>query len=284
MAATSEKWDIEISSEQKWIVLNFSEIWRYRDLLYMFIKRDVVATYKQTILGPLWFFIQPILTTIIFLVVFGKVARLPTDGSPSTLFYLAGVVMWQYFSTSLTATSNTFVNNAAIFGKVYFPRIILPLSTALSNLVKFSAQFVLYIFVVLFYVFKGEITLKINAGLLFFPLLLVLMVISALGIGLIITSLSVKYRDIQFLTSFGVQLLMYATPVIYPLSVVPQKLQPYILINPMTAVIEGTRQAFSGFGNFNGAMLLPALISSVLLFVTGVIVYNRMEKSFIDKV
>lgn len=282
--STQEKWDIEINSKQKWLSLNFVEMWRYRDLMYMFVKRDVVATYKQTVLGPLWFFIQPLLTTAIFIVVFGRVAKLPTDGSPSILFYLGGVVMWQYFSTSLTATSNTFVSNANIFGKVYFPRVILPLSTAVANLIKFLAQLLLYVGAVFYFMLHSQPRVAPNSFILLFPLLIVVMVISCLGIGMIITSLSIKYRDIQFLTGFGVQLFMYATPVIYPLSSVPVKLKGIMVYNPMCAVIEGTRYGFTGLGSFNLAILLPALITAVLLFVAGLIIYNRMEKSFIDTV
>ncbi|MBX2902489.1 MAG: ABC transporter permease [Chitinophagales bacterium] len=278
------KWDIEIHAKQSWLSLNFKEMWRYRDLMYMFVKRDVVATYKQTVLGPLWFFIQPLLTTAIFIVVFGRVAQLPTDGSPSILFYLGGVVMWQYFSTSLTATSNTFVSNANIFGKVYFPRLILPLSMAIANLIKFSAQLLLYVAAVGYYYFNSTYQVAPNSSLLFFPLLIVIMIISCLGIGMIITSLSIKYRDIQFLTGFGVQLFMYATPVIYPLSSVPEKIKAIMLYNPMCAVIEGTRFGFTGMGAFNLQILFPALLSSVVLFAAGLIVYNRMEKSFIDTV
>lgn len=279
-----EKWDIEIEAKQKWLSFNFVEMWRYRDLMYMFIKRDVVATYKQTILGPLWFFIQPLLTTAIFIVIFGRVAKLPTDGSPSILFYLGGVVMWQYFSSSLTATSNTFINNANIFGKVYFPRVILPLSTAFANLIKFSTQFILYVAAVMYYSWNTDHVIAPNTYLLLFPLLIVIMIISCLGIGMIITSLSIKYRDIQFLTGFGVQLFMYATPVIYPLSAVPAKLKGVMIFNPMCAVIEGTRFGFTGLGTFNMEVLYPALITSIVLFVLGLIIYNRMEKSFIDTV
>lgn len=279
-----EKWNIEIGGKQKLFSLNLSEVWRYRDLIYMFVKRDVIATYKQTVLGPLWFFIQPLLTTAIFIVVFGKVAKLPTDGSPSVLFYLGGVVMWQYFSTSLTATSNTFVSNANIFGKVYFPRIILPLSTAIANLIKFSAQLMLYVLVVGYYFYSSNGTIHPTSALLLFPVLVLIMIISCLGIGMTITSLSIKYRDIQFLTGFGVQLFMYATPVIYPLSSVPVKWKNIMLFNPMCAVIEGTKYGFTGKGAFDGTVLLPALVTSLVLFALGMVIYNRMEKSFIDSV
>jgi lipopolysaccharide transport system permease protein len=284
MASETEKWDIIVSAKQHWFSINVGEIWRYRDLMYMFIKRDIVATYKQTVLGPLWFFIQPVLTTAIFIVVFGKVAKLPTDNTPGILFYLGGVVMWQYFSTSLTTTSNTFVNNANIFGKVYFPRIILPISTAIANLIKFSAQLLLYVMTVLYYTFQTQYLISPNASLLLFPFWILVMVISSLGIGMIITSLSIKYRDIQFLVGFGVQLLMYATPVIYPYSSLPTSLKSFIVYNPMCGVIEGTRFAFTGKGTFGLEVFVPAVLSSILLFATGLVIYNKMEKSFIDTV
>jgi lipopolysaccharide transport system permease protein len=281
---TKEEWDIEISAEQSWLSVNFREIWRYRDLLLMFIKRDVVTTYKQTILGPLWFVIQPLFTTVVFLVIFGRVAQIATDGSPKFLFYMGGIVMWQYFSASLTVTAGTFVTNAAIFGKVYFPRVILPIGTALANLLKFSVQLLLYVLVVLYCVVKGVPGVNPNLALLYFPVLIVVMVTSSLGAGMFITSLSIKYRDIQFLMAFATQLLMYASPIIYPLSSVPEKYRAIMLFNPMCAVVQGTRYGFTGQGDFSFQILYPAVISATVLFVLGFLVYNRMERSFVDTV
>ncbi|MFN8297693.1 MAG: ABC transporter permease [Chitinophagales bacterium] len=281
--AEQESWDIEISPNQKWFAFNLAEMWRYRDLLLLLIKRDVVATYKQTILGPLWFFIQPILTTSLFLLVFSKVARLPTDSCPPALFYMGGVVMWQYFSTSLLATSNTFVNNVSIFGKVYFPRILLPLSTALSNMVKFAAQLGLYFIMIVYYLINGA-EISINSTALLFPLLLLIMVLACLGIGMLVSALSIKYRDVQFLMGFGIQLYMYASPVIYPLSTVPNKWRLVFLLNPMCPVIEGTRFAFTGHGVFGWPQLWPGALMSLALFFIGLTIFNRVERAFVDSV
>lgn len=281
--AEQESWDIEISPNQKWFAFNLAEMWRYRDLLLLLIKRDVVATYKQTILGPLWFFIQPILTTSLFLLVFSKVARLPTDSCPPALFYMGGVVMWQYFSTSLLATSNTFVNNVSIFGKVYFPRILLPLSTALSNMVKFAAQLGLYFIMIVYYLINGA-EISINSTALLFPLLLLIMVLACLGIGMLVSALSIKYRDVQFLMGFGIQLYMYASPVIYPLSTVPNKWRLVFLLNPMCPVIEGTRFAFTGHGVFGWPQLWPGAPMSLALFFIGLTIFNRVERAFVDSV
>jgi lipopolysaccharide transport system permease protein len=282
--STEEKWDVEVTAEQAWLSINFREIWRYRDLLVMFVKRDLVTTYKQTVLGPLWFVLQPVLTTLIFFFVFGKLVKVPTDSSPRLLFYMGGLVMWQYFATSLTATSATFVSNANIFGKVYFPRVILPLATVISNLMKFSVQLLLYVLVFAFYYLRGTEGVEPNAGLLWFPFLIFIMVGSCLGLGMFITSLSIKYRDIQYLMGFAIQLLMYATPVIYPLSILPAKLKAIAVFNPMCAVVQGTRYGFTGQGEFSLEILIPAVITTTVLLLLGFLVYNRMEKSFIDTV
>lgn len=281
---TEQKWDVEVSAKQSWLSINLREIWRYRDLLVMFIKRDIVTTYKQTVLGPLWFVLQPIFTTVALFIVFGRIVKIPTDGSPRFLFYMGGLVMWQYFASTLTATSGTFVTNANIFGKVYFPRAILPLATVIGNLLKFSIQLVLYTLIVTYYCFSGAAGVEPNSALIYLPLLILIMVSSCLGAGMFITSLSIKYRDVQHLMAFSIQLLMYATPIIYPLSAVPERFRPIMLFNPMCAVVQGTRYGFTGQGEFSLQILFPAIISATFLFLLGFLVYNRMEKSFIDTV
>ncbi len=277
-----EKWDLEISSSQGWLSFDFAEVWRYRDLLVLFIKRDIVTTYKQTILGPLWFFIQPLITTAVFLNTFGRIKEINLEGPP-LLFYMGGVVLWQYFSSSLTSTSNTFVNNASIFGKVYFPRIILPVSTALANLVKFTVQFALYLAVVGYYIFTTP-DIRPNMYLLLTPYLLFLMVITCLGIGMLVSALSIKYRDFQYMMVFAVQLLMFASPVIFPLVSLPEKLQRILVFNPMVAVIDGIRYGFTGVGHFSWWEIAAGSITGLLVFIIGAIFYNRAEKSFVDTV
>lgn len=277
-----EMWDLEVSSDQRWFSFDFSEVWRYRDLLVLFVKRDVITTYKQTILGPLWFFLQPLITTTVFIFTFGRIKDLKVEGPP-VLFYMGGVVLWQYFSGSLTSTSNTFVNNAAIFGKVYFPRIILPVSTVLANLVKFSMQFVLYLLVVVYYFFTMP-EVHVTAFVLLIPYLIFLMVITCLGIGMLVSALSVKYRDFQYLMVFAVQLLMFASPVIYPLTSLPEKLQRLLAFNPMVAVIDGVRYGVTGLGHFSWWSLSAGSATGIIVFLIGAVFYNRTEKSFVDTV
>lgn len=263
--------------------LNLKEIWQYRDLLVLFVRRDFVATYKQTILGPLWFFIQPILSSFVFYVIFNKVAQIPTDGMPPYLFYLCGLTAWNYFSTCLTSTSNVFIANAGIFGKVYFPRLITPLSIVVSNLIKFAMQFLIFILFWGYYYVSGA-TVHISMYSLLFPVLLIVMAGLGLGSGIIISALTTKYRDLTFLVQFGVQLFMYATPVIYPLSQIPQKYQQLVMLNPMTGVIETFRLAFLGVGTMNwNALYYSIVIMFVLLFV-GIVIFNKTEKNFMDTV
>jgi lipopolysaccharide transport system permease protein len=266
--------------------LNLKEIWKYKDLLFLFVRRDFVSVYKQTVLGPLWFFIQPIFTTIVFTVVFGQLASIPTDGLPKVLFYLCGITCWNYFAECVTKTSNTFVANSGIFGKVYFPRLILPLSIIITNLLKFSIQFLLFLGILFYYLFCGS-NISPNIYILTLPLLLFIMAILGLGFGLIISSLSTKYRDFQFLISFGIQLFMYATPIVYPLSLAKEKLGDYswiATVNPMTSIIETMKFAFLGEGVFSWNNLAFSLIFSLVLLFLGVIVFNRVEKTFMDTV
>ena len=266
--------------------LNLKEIWKYKDLLFLFVRRDFVSVYKQTILGPLWFIIQPIFTTLVFTVVFGQLASIPTDGLPQVLFYMCGITCWNYFAECVTKTSNTFVTNSAIFGKVYFPRLILPLSVILTNLLKFGIQFLLFLAIFFYYIYSGS-NISPNIYIFTLPLLLFIMATLGLGFGLIISSLTTKYRDFQFLISFGIQLFMYATPIVYPLSLAKEKLGAYSWIataNPMTSIIETMKFAFLGEGVFSWNNLAYSLIFSLVLLFLGVIVFNRVEKTFMDTV
>ena len=263
--------------------LRLGELWRYRDLVMLFVRRDFVAVYKQTILGPLWFLIQPLLTTLTFTVIFGNIAKLPTDGLPQFLFYMSGTVIWTYFSDCLTNTSNTFVNNSNLFGKVYFPRLAVPVAILISSLITFAIQFALFLVFVGFFALRGT-PLHPNAWILFTPVLLLMMAGLGLGFGIIISSLTTKYRDLRFLVQFGVQLLMYATPVIYPVSSIPARYQTLIAANPMTPIVETFRYAFLGAGTVNPPDLLYSFGFMVVIVIIGTIIFNRVEATFMDTV
>lgn len=278
-----EEWTMIIEPRSNLFDLQLKEVWRYRDLLQMFVRRDFVAIYKQTILGPIWFFIQPIFTTIIFTFVFGKVAGISTEGIPPMLFYLAGIIGWNYFSSCLLATSNTFANNAGIFGKVYFPRLITPLSTVVSNLLKFGVQFLLFLGLLGYYSYMGA-TIEPNRYILLVPFLISLMACMGLGLGMLISSMTTKYRDLNFLLSFGVQLAMYASPVIYPLSTLPEKYKYIILANPVSSIIETFRFAFLGQGTFSWGYLGYSTAFTLVVFFLGLLVFNRVQRSFMDTV
>ena len=277
-----EDWSEVIGPSAGLFDLKLNEVWRYRDLLIMFVRRDFVATYKQTILGPLWFFIQPLLTTVTFVIVFGNIAKIPTDGVPQVLFYLSGLTLWNYFADCLNKTATVFRDNAGIFGKVYFPRLIIPLSIIVSNLVRFAIQFVLFGAIWAWFLYKGNI--QPNVFIFLIPLLVVLMAIMSLGLGLIITALTTKYRDLVFLLTFGVQLLMYATPIIYPMSALPNKYASIIKANPLSAIVETFRYGFTGSGSFCWLYLLYSSIFSIIVLAMGIIVFNKVEKSFMDTV
>ena len=281
-----ENFTLEIKPKSKLLDLNLKETWKYKDLLFLFVRRDFVAIYKQTVLGPLWFFIQPILTSLMQMLIFFKVARLPVDGMPPLVFYLSGNVMWQYFSSCLTMTSNTFRGNAGIFGKVYFPRIITPLSMVLSQLLKFGVQFALFLAVWIFYLVIGssEIPMLPTWHIILLPLLIIIMAGLGLGAGMLISALTTKYRDFTFLLTFAVQLMMYATPVIYPLSFVTGTIKKIILLNPMTSIIEAFRYGFTGSGSFNWIHLGYSFGFMVVLMFLGTVVFNRVEKTFMDTV
>lgn len=277
-----QNWDMVISPVAKWYDLRVKEIFRYKDLLMLFVRRDFVSLYKQTILGPLWFFIQPAITTLTFSVIFGNLANISTDGLPSVLFYLCGITLWNYFSDTLTKTSDTFSANASIFGKVYFPRMIVPLSIVLSNMVKLGVQFLLFIIVWTYYLIVGAIHPTWAIALV--PLLIVLMGFLGLGFGIIITSMTTKYRDLKFLVVFAVQLMMYASPIVYPLSMVPQKYKWIIIANPVTSIIETFKYAFLGIGEFSWMHLSYSLIFTLFLMMIGMVIFNQVEKSFMDTV
>jgi lipopolysaccharide transport system permease protein len=260
------------------------EVWNYRDLLRMFVRRDFVATYKQTILGPLWFFIQPIFTTITFTIVFGNFAGISSDGQPRMVFYMAGLTLWNYFSECFTKASTVFTTNANIFGKVYFPRLIMPLTIVVSNLIKFAIQYLLFLVFYGYFIFKGNSSIQPNNYLLLTPLLLVLMAGISLGAGMIFSAMTTKYKDLTFLLTFGIQLLMYATPVIYPLASIPDQYKTYVLLNPLTAVIETFRYGYLGTGTFSWSALGYSTIFMILLLLSGITIFNRVERSFMDTV
>ena len=259
------------------------ELWQSRDLVMIFVWRDFVATYKQTILGPLWYLIQPLLTTITFMVIFGGLARLPTDGLPQFLFYMSGTVIWSYFASCLTKTSNTFTANAGLFGKVYFPRLSVPVSILISNLVMFAIQFLQLIVFMIYFWFVGA-AIHSNAWVLLTPVLLLIMAGLGLGFGIIISSLTTRYRDLQYLVTFGVQLLMYAVPVIYPLSAVPHRFRLLVMANPMTPIIESFRYAFLGAGTLDLAQLSYAFGFMVVILLIGLLIFNQVERTFMDTV
>lgn len=283
---SKEQWLYTISSKRKLIDLNFKEIWQYRDLLFLFVKRDVITVYKQTILGPLWYFIQPLFTAITFTLIFNKVANIETGAVPPFLFNLAGVSVWGYFRSCLTATSDTFKSNAAIFSKVYFPRIISPLSVVTSNLVKFAIQLLLFICFYIFYYLQGA-NLKVDSSAVLFPLLVLLMGMLGLGLGMIISSLVTKYRDLKFLVNFGVQLLMYISAVMYPLALMREKLPKIAWLveyNPMAYIIETARYMLLGEGTISVFGIIYTVIITFIILFIGIIIFNRTEKTFIDTV
>jgi len=278
-----EDHDWSIEPQRNLFDLRLGELWRYRDLVMLFVRRDFVSVYKQTILGPLWYLVQPLLTTITFTFIFGSVAKLPTDGLPQFLFYMSGTVIWTYFAGCLTKTSETFVNNANLFGKVYFPRLAVPLSILISNLITFTIQFVFFLAFMLFFALNGS-AVSPNPWILLTPVLILMMAGLGLGFGLLISSLTTKYRDLRFLVQFGVQLLMYATPVIYPVSSIPERFQWIILANPMTSIVEAFRYAFLGAGSVDRMQLLYSFGFMVVIVVIGITIFNRVEQTFMDTV
>jgi len=276
-------WDLIIRPQRAWWDLRLGELWRYRDLIWLFVWRDFVAYYKQTILGPLWYLIQPILTTIVFTVIFGNVAQLSTDGLPPFLFYLAGNTVWGYFASCVQNTANTFTGNAAIFGKVYFPRLTIPISVVLSNMISFAIRLVVFLVFLGYFLVAGA-EIQPNWWILSLPLLIFLMAGLGLGIGIIVSSLTTKYRDLQQLVGFGVQLVMYATPVIYPISSIQSNWKWLLLANPMTPVIELFRYSFLGVSSLDPLYILYTFAFMVVIMLIGVLIFNHVESTFMDTV
>ncbi len=287
IATSTETWDLEIKPQSHLLDINLREVWRYRDLLWMFVKRDFTAQYKQTILGPLWHFIQPLFTTVVFLVVFTNIAKISTDGVPPVLFYMSGITIWNYFSSCLNATSNTFVANAGIFGKVYFPRLVIPLSTVMSNIVKFGIQFLLLLAAMLWYKLSST-SLNLSQPLSTFiliPAIILIMAGLGLGLGIIISSMTTKYRDLTVLIGFALQLLMYATPVVYPLSTITsEKLRFWITLNPLTPLVEAFRYAMLGVGSFDAGSFGYSIGFMVITLFIGLLIFSKVEKTFMDTV
>jgi len=279
----NEDWDVILKPKRKLLDLNLKSLWSYRDLLFLFVKRDIIIIYKQTILGPLWFFIQPVMTTIIYIFVFGNIAKLPTDGLPQPIFYLSGIIMWNYFSECFIRTSDTFTQNAGVFGKVYFPRLITPISLLISNVLKFLIQFALF-FVFFIYYWSSGIDINIQPEIVIFPVLILLLALTGVGFGLIFSSLTTKYKDLKFLIAFGVQLIMYATPVIYPMSTLPSNIQSILWWNPLTHIIEAFKFAFLGAGSFDVNGLIYSIFFALVILFFGIIIFNKTEKSFMDTV
>jgi lipopolysaccharide transport system permease protein len=272
-----------ITARSGWFDINLRELWRYRDLAFLFVKRNFIAYYKQTILGPAWAIIQPLLTTVVFTIVFGRLAKLPTDGVPPFLFYMCGNIAWGYFAGCLTATGSTFTQNAAIFGKVYFPRLTMPISTVMSQLISFAIQFLFFLGFLAFYSFLNK-TVYLTPLIWLLPFFLLQMALLGLGCGIIVSSLTTKYRDLTMLVSFGTQLWMYATPVVYPAAMVPEKWQNLYRLNPMVAIIEGFRDMFFSTGTFNWTDCGISWAVTLLMLGIGVVLFSKVEKTFMDTV
>lgn len=278
----THSWDLVIQPDSSLMTLHLSEVWRYRDLLLLFVHRDIVSFYKQTILGPIWFFIQPVFTTFIYVLVFGQIAGLSTDGLPQILFYLCGITFWNYFSECFVKTASVFRDNANLFGKVYFPRIITPLSIVASNLFRFTIQFALFILIAGYFYWRGEAT--IQPTIVLFPVLIAIMALLGLGLGMFFSAMTTKYRDLAFLLQFGVQLLMYASPVIYPFSQIPMKMQLLLAWNPLAPIFETARHGFLGAGTFSPLGLAYSGAFALLVFLASTIIFNRVERTFMDTV
>lgn len=283
MSNKNNNWDLILRPHISIFQFNIKEIWDYRDLLFLLVKRDFISFYKQTILGPLWFFIQPLFTTVIYTFIFGGLAKISTDGLPQPLFYIAGITAWNYFAECLTKTSTVFKDNANIFGKVYFPRLIMPLSIVLSNLIRFSVQVILMLLMMLYYVYH-DWNIQISWAITLFPILIILMALLGLGLGLVITALTTKYRDLAFLVTFGTQLLMYTTTVIYPLSSAPSNYKFLIELNPMTGIIECFRFAFLGEGLVTFWSIGYSTTFTFIILIFGVLIFNKTEKTFVDTI
>jgi lipopolysaccharide transport system permease protein len=279
----SKEWDLVIQPKRGWFDINLVDIWRYRELIFLFVKRDFVVLYKQTIMGPLWYLVQPLSSAIVYTFIFGKIAKLPTDGIPPILFYLSGTIGWTYFSSSVNGTSNTFIRNAGIFGKVYFPRLIIPISNVISNLGQFSVQLVLFL---LFYAYFYSNGVKINPNLWIFylPFNLIQMAILGLGMGILVSSLTTKYKDLVYLMTFAIQLWMYATPIVYPSSIVPETYKDYYMLNPMVSIVESIRYGFLSSGGIELKYVILSWAVTLFIFFIGMISFHRVERNFMDTV
>ncbi|NLT23665.1 MAG: ABC transporter permease [Syntrophorhabdus sp.] len=283
MSVSQKRWTTIIRNRKDWLDIDLGELWRYRDLILLFVRRDFVTFYKQTVLGPIWFVLQPVFYTLVFTIIFGRIANIPTDGLPQPLFYLSSIVVWNYFANCLSQTSNTFIANTNIFGKVYFPRLTVPLSIVITNLITFFVQFALFLCFMLFFVLKGAVV-RPNLAILFTPLLIVQMGVLGFGFGILVSSLTTKYRDLTFVTSFGIQIWMYVTPVVYPISQVSERWQWLFILNPMASIIETFRYAFLGAGAVRP--LYSAISVAVTIFVlsVGILLFNRVERTFMDRI
>lgn len=279
----SESWTKIIEPKSPLFDLKLKQIWAYRDLVRMFVRRDLVVVYKQTILGPLWYIIQPLITTLMFTIIFGKIAKISTDEIPPILFYLAGITCWNYFATCLTSTSEVFTANQGVFGKVYFPRIVVPISIVISNLIKYLIQFVLFLSIFSYYYFGGT-PIQLTPYILLLPILIFMMAGLSLGFGMLFSAFTTKYRDLRFLLAFGVQLWMYATPIIYPLSTISEKHRWLVALNPMTSIVSTFKYAFFGTGTFDWYYLLYSFVFMVVLLFVSLIIFNKVEKNFMDTV
>ena len=278
-----ENWTTIIKPKTGWFDINLKELVQYKDLIVMFVKRDFKTMYKQTILGPLWIIINPLMTTLMYTIVFGNIANIPTDGMPQIVFYMLGTTVWTYFSSCLTKTSSTFTANAAIFGKVYFPRLVTPISTVISGLINFGVQFLMFLGFMAYFMIKGS-PIEPNLWILITPLLLVQLAALALGFGIIISSMTTKYRDLAVLVGFGVQLWMYATPVVYPASQIGGKLKTLMMLNPVSPIVESFRYAFLGSGSIPWNYLGISVVTTLVVLFAGVVLFSRVEKTFMDTV
>ena len=278
-----KEWTLVIKPEKKLLDVDLKGIWRYRDLWYMYVKRDIITVYKQTILGPLWFIIQPIFTTVMYMFVFGGLAGISTDGMPQPLFYLSGITLWNYFSACFNGSSNTFSDNAGVFGKVYFPRLVVPLASLTSNLIKMIIQLLLFVAVYIYYASAG-VNLSLNAAAFLFPVLVLMLAFHAMSWGLIVSSLTSKYRDLKHLVSFGLQLLMYATPIIYPLSAAGDKYRWALELNPLTPIFEAFKYGVLGSGSLSWGGLMYSFVFMLVMLFISIIVFNRVERNFMDTV
>ncbi len=278
-----DKWDIHIKPKIGWFEINIKELFHYKDLIWLFVKRDFVTFYKQTILGPLWYVIQPLINTIVFTIIFGNLAKISTDGVPPFIFYMSGTVAWSYFASCITLTSNTFGQNAAIFGKVYFPRITVPIANVIISLLQFFIQFAIFILFLIYFTLKGGL-IHPNIYILLLPLIILQMAVLGLGFGILISSLTTKYKDLNFVMTFFVQLWMYATPIVYPLSIVPEKYRLLVILNPMASIVETFRGAFLGVSSIELSHILISVSFTLLIFFLGLLMFNRVEKSFMDTI